>query len=189
MEYEGGQRGSPVNHAAVLPHLNSSTVANGSAEPGRNRFKVKLVGLPGLHIHKNVVVFLDRTRALPIQIGRVAVGHLEMRPTRKDRVLLRPAAAQYEILHAVHLVKLSGVDMPIEDHDVEVFRVRRNDLVRILRLLELVPCPRGRTPGLWNEMNTFLVPFALASSSHACSLLHSELRMRGRVASHADGSR
>ena len=28
-------------------YLNNSTVAKGSAEPGRNRFRVKLVGLPG----------------------------------------------------------------------------------------------------------------------------------------------
>src|SRR5208337_5646181 len=42
MQHEPGQRkrGTPL-------HLNSSTVANGSADPGRKRLSVNAVGLPG----------------------------------------------------------------------------------------------------------------------------------------------
>jgi hypothetical protein len=48
VQHEGGQRQHNAERHAVLPfHLNSSTVANGSADQGRKRLIVNLVFCPG----------------------------------------------------------------------------------------------------------------------------------------------
>src|SRR5262249_23255114 len=60
--------------------------------------------LSGLHINQEVAVLLLRRLALPIKVSRIVRSHLDGRAARKNWVLLRAAAAQQQILHAVHLV-------------------------------------------------------------------------------------
>src|SRR5580765_6846100 len=86
----------------------------------------------GLHVDQDVVVFLLRTRALPILIGRVIRRNLDMRSTRQDRVLLGATAAQQQIFHAVYVVNLRRMHVSVEHNDVEILRVGRQNLVRIL---------------------------------------------------------
>src|SRR5262245_60829666 len=71
---------------------------------GRSRSKTvegELRFLAGLHADEDIVVFLQGRLPLPIKVRRIARRQLEARPARKNRVLLRAAATQHEILHAV----------------------------------------------------------------------------------------
>ena len=61
--------------------------------------------------------------ALPIEIRRIAGGDLDVGPAGKNRVLFRAATAQQHVLHAVHLIKLGRVHVPVEDDDVQVLRI------------------------------------------------------------------
>src|SRR5262245_23874384 len=88
--------------------------------------------LSGLDIDQEVVVLLLRRLALPIEVSRIARRHLDGRAARQNWVLFCTAAAQQQVLHTVHLVELGRVNVPVEHDDLEVLRVRRDDLVGIL---------------------------------------------------------
>src|SRR5260370_3643014 len=88
--------------------------------------------LPRLHVDQEIVVLLDRTGTFPILVRRVTVGDLDMRPAGKDRVLFGTTTAQHQVFHSVHLIKLGGVYVPVEDDDVEVLGVCGNRLMGIL---------------------------------------------------------
>src|SRR5262245_38030269 len=60
--------------------------------------------LSRLDVDKEVVVLLLRRLALPIKIRWIARRDFDARAARKNRVLLSAAAAQQQVLHAVHLV-------------------------------------------------------------------------------------
>ena len=83
-------------------------------------------------VNEDVVVVLLGGRALPVLIRRVAFGNLDVSPTGKDWILFRAAAAEQQVLHTVHLVKLGRVHVPVENNDVEILCVRGNRLVGIL---------------------------------------------------------
>ena len=162
-------------HFSLPAHLaepNSSTVSNGLADHGRKRLSVNFVLLSGLHVHEHVVVFLLGRLPLPIQIRRVVRGHLDVRPAGKDRILFGAAAAQQQVLHAVHLVKLGRVHVPVEDDDVQVLGVRGNRSCGDSDLRGWAPMPERAKAGLWKAIKTLWVPAALASSSHCLQLLH-----------------
>src|ERR1039457_309824 len=67
------------------------------SRPWAEAIESELCGLSGLHVHEDVIVFLFRARALPIQIKRVALGYLDMGSTGKDRILFSAAAAQQQV--------------------------------------------------------------------------------------------
>ena len=69
---------------------------------------------------------------LPIQVQRVIRGHLDARPAGEDWILFGAATAKQQILHAINLVELGRMHVPIEDNDVQVFRVGCKNLMGIL---------------------------------------------------------
>src|SRR5215831_19664554 len=60
--------------------------------------------LSGLDINTEVVVLLLWRLTLPIEVRRIARGHLDGRAAWENRVLFCATAAQQQVLHAVHLV-------------------------------------------------------------------------------------
>src|SRR6266436_780699 len=104
----------------------------GFSRPRPETIECKLRWLAGLHVHEQVIVFLLRACAFPIEIQWVSLGYFDVRPTGKDRILFSAAATEQEILHAIHFVELSRMHMSVEDDDVQVLRIRGNGLVRIL---------------------------------------------------------
>src|SRR6266511_2684557 len=94
----------------------------GFSRPWPETIERKLCLLSGLHVHEQVVVFLFGACALPIEIRRVALRDLDVGPAGKDWILLSAPAAEQEVFHAVHLVKLGRVDVAVEHDDVEVLR-------------------------------------------------------------------
>src|SRR5215510_2093355 len=89
--------------------------------------------LAGLNIHQDVVVVLLGRLALPIEVRWIVRRLLNARATREDWVLLRPAAAQQQVFHAVDVVHLRGVDVAVEYDHLHVLRVGRDHVVRIIR--------------------------------------------------------
>src|SRR6266436_4550080 len=79
-------------------------------EPIESEFRI----LAGLDIDKHVIVLLLWSLSLPVEVRRIARGHLDARATRQDRVLLRAATAQHQILHPIHFVDFRGVDVPVQ---------------------------------------------------------------------------
>ena len=86
-------------------------------------------------------------------------------PAGENRVLFCAAAAKQQVLHAVHLVELGRVHVPVEDDDVQVLRVRRNYLVGVLRLRDGAHAGAAEGRSVEGDED-LLVPAALASSSH-----------------------
>src|SRR6266498_6037148 len=109
---------------------------------GRERFsrprpetiERKLRRLSGLHVHQKIVVFLLGRLAFPVEVLRVALGHLEARAARKDGILFRATATENEVFHAVYLIEFGSVNVPVEDNYVEILSVGGQNLVGILRL-------------------------------------------------------
>jgi hypothetical protein len=60
--------------------------------------------LSRLDIDQDVVVLLLPILALPVQLRRIVRGNLDVRAARENGVLLSPAAAQQQILHAADVV-------------------------------------------------------------------------------------
>src|SRR5262249_7569567 len=89
--------------------------------------------VPRLNIDQNVVVFQLRRLALPIEVRRIVVWHLEARAARKDRVLFRPTATKDKIFHAIDIIELSRVDVSVEDDYLQVPGIGRNRFVRVIR--------------------------------------------------------
>ena len=97
----------------------------------------------------------------------------------------RAAAAKQQILHAIDLVDFGRVHVAVEDDDVQILGVGRQNLVRILRFRD--GAHAGAAEGRVMEGDEDLaMPAALASSSHcsSCFICSSYL---GRVASQAVG--
>ena len=65
----------------------------------------------------------------------------------KDRVLFRAATAQHQVFHAVDVVHLGRVDVPVEHDHLHVLGVGRDHLVRIVRGGDGARSPTGRTSG------------------------------------------
>src|SRR5262245_350378 len=72
--------------------------------------------LAGVYIHKHVVVLLLGWLTLPVEIRRIVRRQLDARAPGENRILFRAAAAQHQVLHAVDLEHLGGVDVAVE-HD------------------------------------------------------------------------
>src|SRR5262249_46470988 len=85
------------------------------SRPRPETVQSELCLLSGLDINKQVVVLLLWRLALPIEIRRIAPWHIDRRAARKNWVLFRSAAAQQQVLHAVHLVELGRVNVPVKD--------------------------------------------------------------------------
>src|SRR5580765_3127365 len=92
----------------------------------------KLRLLSRLDVDQDVVVILLPSLPLPVQLGRIVRRHLHPRATGQDRVLLGPATAQHQVLDAVDLVDLGGVDVRVEHHHLHVLGVGGDQLVRIV---------------------------------------------------------
>ena len=86
-------------------------------------------------------------------IGRIAGGNLEAGPAGKDRVLLGPAAAQHQVLHAVDVEELGRVDVSVEDDDVQVLGVRRQHVWGFWDS-GMAPMPERQKAGAWKETKT-----------------------------------
>src|SRR5260370_20854169 len=69
--------------------------------------------LVGLDIDKHVIVLLFRSLSLPVEVRRIARGHLDARATREDWVLFGATTPQHQILHPVYFVDFGGVDVTI----------------------------------------------------------------------------
>ena len=80
--------------------------------PGPEAIERELRLLAGFHVHKDVVVFLLRRLALPVQIRRVVCRQLDAGPSRKNRVLFRTATTQHQVFDAVDVVYLGRMNMP-----------------------------------------------------------------------------
>src|SRR5262249_48681280 len=88
--------------------------------------------LPRLDVDEDVVVFLLRRLALPIEVRWIVRRHLDARPARKDRILFSTSAAQQQVPHAIDLVEFGRVYVPVEHDDLQVLRVRGENLMRVL---------------------------------------------------------
>ena len=132
--------------------------------PGPETIERKL-GLPaGCDIHKDVVVLLLGRLALPIEVRRIVGRHFGARPIWKNWILFCAAAAQQQIFHAIHLVKLGRVHVPVEDDNFQVLRLRRNNLVGVLWLGDGTHAGAGEGRG------------TVARSLHIKALRHSVVR-------------
>ena len=99
--------------------MNSASVANGSADHGRKRFNVNFVFLVRLHVNEDVVVILLGRLSIPIEIRRIVRRHFDGRLSGKDRILFRASAAEQQVFHAVDVVYLRGVVVPVE-YDISI---------------------------------------------------------------------
>src|SRR5258708_10074609 len=104
--------------------------------PGAVAIDGELGLLSGLDVNEQVVVFLLRSLPLPVEIRRVVLVDLDLCAARENRMLFGSAAAQQEILHAVKLVYFGGVNVPVEDDQLDVFGVGGNHFVRVSRLAD-----------------------------------------------------
>ena len=110
-----------------------------------------------------------------------------MGPAGKDRILFRAAAAEQQVFHAVHLVKLGRMHVPVEDDDVQVLGVRGKNLWGFCSS-GMAPMPERQKAGLWKAMKTLLGPRSLGFIEPLLQLLHLSF-VCGPVAPHAVGSR
>src|SRR6266436_2586942 len=133
--------------------------------PGPETIERELGLLTGFDIHKDVVVLLLGRLALPIEIRRIVCRYLDVCPAWESRVLFCAATAHQQIFHAIHLVELGRMHVPVEDDDVQVLRVRRNNLVGILRRRDGAQASAAEDR-VWKVIKILWVPAALASSSH-----------------------
>src|SRR5262249_60320472 len=88
--------------------------------------------LPRLDVDEDVVVFLLRRLALPIEVRWIVRRHLDARRARKDRILFGTSAAQQQVLHTIDLVKFGRVYVAVEHDNLQLFRVRDENLVKVL---------------------------------------------------------
>ena len=65
-----------------------------------------------------IVILLGRL-ALPIEIRRIVRRHFDGRLSGKDRILFRASAAEQQVFHAVDVVYLRGVVVPVE-YDISI---------------------------------------------------------------------
>src|SRR4249919_2472159 len=90
------------------------------SRPRAEAIERELRWLARLYVHQDVVVLLLRRLAFPIQVGRIVCGQLDAGPARKDGVLLRAAAAQHQVFHAIDVEYLSGVDVPVQHDNLHI---------------------------------------------------------------------
>src|SRR5262244_2151590 len=93
-----------VRHQAAADLLEHFHGCERFSRPRPETVQSELCLLSGLDINKEVVVLLLRRLALPIEVSRIARRHLDGRAARENGVLFCAAAAQQQVLHAVHLV-------------------------------------------------------------------------------------
>src|SRR5437667_9290762 len=157
------------------------------SRPRSETIERKLRLLSGLDVHKDVVVFLFGALSLPIEVRRVALRHLDVRPTGKDWVLFSASSTKQEVLHAIHFVELGRVHMPVKDDDVRSLAYEAIVLWGFWSS-GMAPMPERQKVGLWKAMKIFLIPDAFASSSHtlSCFICSSYV---GRVALQPVGAR
>jgi len=121
---------------------------------GRERFsrprpetiECKLRRLAGLHVHEQVIVFLLRACAFPIEIQWVALGYFDVPSDREGSESVQRRRHRAADILRRPLRKAQSCGRAVEDDDVQVFRVGCDGLVGIL-ISGMAPMPERQKVG------------------------------------------
>src|SRR4029079_13514666 len=104
------------------------------SRPWPEAVQCELCFLVRLDVNEDVVVLFLGRLPLPIKIRRIVGCHLNACPPGKDRILFRASTTKHQILDAINIIHLSGVDVPVEYHHLHVLSVGGDQFVGIVRL-------------------------------------------------------
>ena len=111
--------------------------------------------------------------------------HLD-RLRRPDRALFGTTPSQHQILDAIDVIQLGRMNMAVEHNDLEILRIGRNDLMRIVGGGDWSEPRPGKNRVVKGD-EVLRTPAALASSSHACNCVICSAYF-GRSASQSEGN-